>query len=70
MVVDEDTNVPEAQGRLLGMPYELRKPTIKRLKARFWNPEDERVLTPMAFGWGYAVNLRIACSKVAALLRQ
>jgi hypothetical protein len=39
------------------MPYDFRTPTIARFKARFWNPDDDRLLTPMAFGWGYAVNL-------------
>lgn len=54
----QNSDIPEPQGRFLGMPYDLRRPTLNRLKARFWNPADDRLLTPMAFGWGYAVNLR------------
>lgn len=47
----------DVQGRFLGMPYDWRQPTADRFKRRFWNPDDERIWTPMAFGWGYAVNL-------------
>ncbi len=45
------------QGRFLGLPHDLRKPTLSKVKTRFWNPEDERLLTPMVFGWGYALNV-------------
>jgi uncharacterized membrane protein len=44
-------------------------PTVTRFKARFWNPDDDRLLTPMAFGWGYAINLHEVGSRVAALAR-
>lgn len=45
------------QGRILGLPYDLRPPTIERVRAEFWNPDSDRVLTPHAFGVGYGVNL-------------
>ena len=56
--MSQETTVPDPQGEFLGMPYDFRRPTLSRIKARFWNPADDRLLTPMAFGWGYAVNLR------------
>mgnify|MGYP003299810690 CR=1 FL=1 len=28
-----------------------------RIKERWWNPNEPRLFTPRAFGWGYAVNL-------------
>ena len=44
-------------GRVLGVPYDFRVPSLERLRARLWNREDERVLTPMVFGIGWSVNL-------------
>lgn len=44
-------------GKVAGMPYDWRKPTVARVKSRWWNPNDHRVFTPKAFGWGYDVNL-------------
>jgi hypothetical protein len=38
------------------MPYDLREPTAERAQARLWNPHDRRLLTPKAYGWGYALN--------------
>jgi hypothetical protein len=51
---------PEAvrkTGTFLGVPYDWRRPTRARIKSRWWNPDDPRVLTPRAFGWGYDINL-------------
>jgi hypothetical protein len=44
-------------GRVLGFPYDFRMPTVERLKARVWNPDDERILVPHVFGVGWTVNL-------------
>jgi hypothetical protein len=44
-------------GRFLGMPYDWRRPTVQRVKQRMWNPDDPRLLTPRAFGWGYDLNV-------------
>jgi Family of unknown function (DUF5808) len=52
-----DPPVPDPQGRFLGMPYDLRKPTLARLKSRWWNPADRRILTPKTFGAGWDINL-------------
>ena len=46
----------QLEGRLLGLPYDLRPPTLERLRQRSWNPDDRRLLTPHVFGWGYSVN--------------
>jgi hypothetical protein len=44
-------------GKLLGVvPYDLRKPTAKRLKATFWNPRGP-LLTPHAVGVGWTLNV-------------
>ena len=45
-------------GRLAGfVPYDLRPPTLARLKAAWWSPDEPRILTDRAFGVGWAVNL-------------
>jgi hypothetical protein len=46
----------EPQGRFLGMPYDRRRPTRRKLGRRVWNPDNHRVLVPKAFGWGYGIN--------------
>lgn len=40
----------------LGMPYDWRRPTWKRVKSRIWNRKDRRLFTPKSFGWGWDVN--------------
>ncbi|NKY50481.1 DUF5808 domain-containing protein [Nocardia vermiculata] len=56
-MTEPDDRVPAPQGKALGMPYDWRLPTLRRLRARVWNPDDRRIFTPKTFGWGYDVNL-------------
>ncbi len=56
-----------AHGRLLGMPYDLRVPTIDRVRKCYWNPADRHILTPTLLGWGYGVNLGAVLRKVGLL---
>lgn len=45
-------------GRVAGVvPYDFRRPTVRRVKARWWNPRDRRILTPRVFGVGWAINV-------------
>lgn len=44
-------------GRVLGVPYDVRAPTIERVRERLWNKQDERVLTPTVLGIGWTLNL-------------
>ena len=44
-------------GTFLGVPYDWRRPTVARVKSRWWNPKDRRLFTPKSFGWGYDINL-------------
>jgi hypothetical protein len=53
----EPNRIEEPQGKWMGVPYDWRRPTKARLKARWWNPGDHRFFTPRAFGWGYDLNL-------------
>jgi hypothetical protein len=45
------------QGRVLGLPYDFRPPTLTRVRAEFWDPDNDALFTPHAFGVGYGVNL-------------
>jgi Family of unknown function (DUF5808) len=51
-----DDQVPEPQGYLGVFPYDWRRPTRARVRARWWNPNDPRVFTPKSFGVGWDVN--------------
>ncbi len=44
-------------GRIAYVPYDFRIPTVDRLLASWWNPEDPRLITPRTFGLGWAVNV-------------
>jgi hypothetical protein len=43
-------------GKVLGVPYDFRKPTPERLRASFWNEESSQLFVPHAFGMGWSVN--------------
>jgi hypothetical protein len=45
------------QGRLAGVPYDLRPPTLHRLRARLWDPDNPALLVPHAFGIGWTINV-------------
>ena len=57
MTEDEQPRTPDPQGKFAGMPYDLRRPTAAKMRARWWNRDDPRLLTPKVFGWGYDINL-------------
>ncbi|HEY8455716.1 MAG TPA: DUF5808 domain-containing protein [Actinopolymorphaceae bacterium] len=45
------------RGRVAGVPYDYRPPTLDRLRSTWWAPEDERLLQPTAYGLGWDVNV-------------
>jgi hypothetical protein len=47
---------PNKQGELLGIPYDLRAPTVSRVESRMWNKNEPRMFPPKAFGWGWTMN--------------
>jgi hypothetical protein len=53
-------------GRVAGLPYDLRRPTAARVRAEFWDPGNPALFTPHSFGVGYGVNL----ARAAALGRR
>lgn len=46
------------EGRIAGIvPYDLRRPTVARIRERVWNTDDQRIVVPTAFGVGWTVNV-------------
>jgi hypothetical protein len=43
-------------GKILGIPYDFRFPTLTRIRERMWNREDPRIFTPRVYGAGWTVN--------------
>lgn len=43
-------------GRIFGIPYDFRFPTLERLRNSFWNKNTSQFLTPQAFGIGWTIN--------------
>lgn len=54
-------------GTFLRIPYDFRKPTVARLKERWWNSDDKRIFTPRVFGWGFAINFYQVFSKTGLI---
>ena len=54
-------------GEVLGfVPYDLRPPTVARLRASVWQPASERWLLPRSLGVGWSPNL----ARAAALIHK
>ena len=67
VVVTELRKSPDERtwhGKLAGVvPYDLRPPTLERVRSTVWNPDDPHILVPHAFGVGWSIN-------AAALVRR
>jgi len=46
----------EVQGRLVGIPYDFRWPTLPRIASRVLNPRAG-MISPKVFGLGWTLNL-------------
>lgn len=44
-------------GTFLGLPYDWRRPSLKRLRGELFNRDEPRFLVPKSHGWGYGINL-------------
>ena len=38
------------------VPYDLRRPSVARVRERMWNPADRHILAPTVFGVGWTIN--------------
>jgi hypothetical protein len=56
-----ELNIPRDQrtwhGHVMGVPYDLRRPTWHRVQESWWAPEDPRLVTPRAIGVGWSLNV-------------
>jgi hypothetical protein len=52
-----NNDVPDPQGYFWKAPYDWRRLTWARFRARCWNRHDPRLFTPRSFGWGWNINL-------------
>jgi hypothetical protein len=71
-VVVKELRTPEDQrawhGALFGVvPYDLRRPTLARIKANLWNPDDRRLFPGRTFGVGWSINFHEALARLRAL---
>lgn len=46
----------EGHGKVGPVPYDFRRPTFDRLKARLWSP-NRALVQPQVFGVGWTLNL-------------
>ncbi len=44
-------------GKIAGIPYDFRLPTVERLRATFWNKDTSQIFLPQAFGIGWSINM-------------
>ena len=61
-VVLRELRKPQAErtwnGTLAGVvPYDLRRPTLARVREQMWAPDNPRIVMPRVFGVGWTLNL-------------
>ena len=44
-------------GKIAGIPYDFRIPTVERIRNTFWNKNTSQIFLPQAFGIGWSINL-------------
>jgi hypothetical protein len=58
--VTQELNKPESErtwhGRVAGVPYDFRRPSLRRFREAYWNPNDPRLFTDRVIGVGWAIN--------------
>jgi hypothetical protein len=58
--VTQELNKPEGErtwhGRVAGVPYDFRRPSVQKFREAYWNPSDPRVFTDKVIGVGWGVN--------------
>ncbi|MCO5176062.1 MAG: DUF5808 domain-containing protein [Thermomicrobiales bacterium] len=71
LALKEQTDRPPSEstwhGRICGVPYEFRRPTLARMRQRLWNPDDPRVFVPHVWGVGWTINLNAAAHRLGLI---
>ena len=59
-IVDQVRRPPQDRtwyGKIVGIPYDFRFPTVERIRATFWNRNTPHIFVPQVFGIGWTINL-------------
>jgi hypothetical protein len=56
------------QGLVAGVPYNFNRPTWDRLRAEYWNPQSDRILSPHAVGMGWGINVAALVNRAQTLI--
>lgn len=63
--MDKPTDERDWHGEIAGVPYDLRTPTVDKLRRAVWDPDNPNVVGPPPFGVGWSVNL----ARLAAMVQ-
>lgn len=67
--VVRELSIPRDQrtwhGSILGVPYDLRRPSWGRVRESWWAPQDPRLVTPRVLGVGWSLNV----GRISALVK-
>ncbi len=44
-------------GKIAGIPYDFRIPTVERIRSTFWNKDTSQIFLPQVFGIGWSINM-------------
>ncbi len=44
-------------GKIAGIPYDFRLPTVERIRNTFWNKDTSQIFLPQVFGIGWSINM-------------
>jgi hypothetical protein len=44
-------------GRIAGVPYDFRPPTVDRVLDKVWDPGNPSIMAPTVWGVGWSINL-------------
>jgi hypothetical protein len=44
-------------GRVAGIPYDFRRPTLTRLRDNVWSPRRRQIIVPRTWGVGWELNV-------------
>jgi hypothetical protein len=74
MAIAQELRRPAAKrtwhGKVLDLvPYDLRPPTVERLRASLWNPADPNLITGQAFGVGWSINFFQIARRLGRVVR-
>ena len=72
-ILDQVVRDPEYRtwnGQVFGIPYDFRAPTLDRVRAAVWSPEEPRLLNPHVFGVGWTPNVGRLFALAQSGLRQ